>query len=127
MLDAGHSEGSGYLDSFHQDPERGSRRQYTVKGIEAETIDLMRDAARKEGMKIGSWISMRMKEAAEKALTDMQENIPDRISNMTENKPCTPEQIDYFSTGERLSRIERELVEIGRAQRIIMSRLLENI
>jgi len=44
------------------------RRQYTIKGIEDEAIELMRSAAQSEGMKIGPWVSQRMKEAAKKSL-----------------------------------------------------------
>ena len=44
------------------------KRQYTIKGIEGQTLDLMRTAARKDGMKVGAWVSMRLREAADRAL-----------------------------------------------------------
>lgn len=137
MLEAGHGESSGQVDTCSSDPERGTRRQYTVKGIENETVALMRDAAKKEGMKIGSWISARMKEAAEKALAEMPKEASDRKIQALHNRPVpdTKAMIEeiflllnsYRDTSEnRLSSIERELHEITSAQRTIMSQIISN-
>lgn len=43
--------------------------QYTIKGIERKSVELMRDAAKQEGMKIGVWVSRRLREAAEDSLS----------------------------------------------------------
>lgn len=50
-----------------------SRRQYTLKGVESDAIELMRQAANVQGMKIGHWVSDRIKEAAIKALKDVEQ------------------------------------------------------
>ncbi|MEE8610003.1 MAG: hypothetical protein V3V60_09105 [Sphingomonas aquatilis] len=129
MLDAGY-EGSEFLIP-ESSSDRPERRQYTLKGVEAETIQLMRDAAGKEGMKIGSWVSLRMKEAAEKALA----HSTDRSLQITKPpSPDTPDEIVQhlcFSINlqreeaeKRFEKMERELHEIANVQRTILTKLL---
>jgi len=126
MLDAGRGGGSDCVNGFDQEPERSDRRQYTLKGIEAETIQLMREAAKKEGMKIGSWVSIRMKEVAERALASdggiaYLEKVAaeSRVMNSSQNQ-ATPSA----ATDARLSLIEQELRELAVGQRAIMANLL---
>lgn len=52
------------------DTSSDDKLQYTIKGIERRSIELMRDAARGEGMKIGAWVSKRLKEAAVASLSE---------------------------------------------------------
>jgi hypothetical protein len=61
--------GEGGVGSDGYEPEP-VKRQYTVKGIDNSTVVLMRNAAQKEGMKIGAWVSLRMREAALRALSE---------------------------------------------------------
>lgn len=129
MLDAGRGGGSENVDSCdHVQP--GSRRQYTLKGVEAEVLDLMRNAARKEGMKIGSWVSLRMKEAAQRALeaetarnervrTDEHQSVPLLVEKLYEAFALYRRESD-----ERLARIESEILDINSSQRAIMVNLL---
>lgn len=58
------------LEDDVQSPEE--RLQYTIKGIERRSVDLMRHAAKRDGMKIGAWVSKRMREAAEASLSEGQ-------------------------------------------------------
>jgi uncharacterized protein (DUF1778 family) len=46
------------------------RAQYTLKGVTAETLDLMRKAAAHEGMKIGEWADKAIRHAAEASLAN---------------------------------------------------------
>ena len=85
-----------------------TRQQYTLKGVDPEAIELMRTAARHEGMKIGAWVSARLKEAANRSLQlgDISVEI-------------------ILPTDDRLQKIENELAEIARIQRTIMAAMLE--
>lgn len=49
-------------------PKPVARQSGTLEEVERLTIQLMRDAADKPGMKIGDWVSQRMKDAADQAL-----------------------------------------------------------
>lgn len=105
--------GPGTDTAVSDSSERRDRSsQYTIKGIDPESVDMMRTAARRDGMKIGAWVSARMKEAATRSLSDV-----------------VVERGAYALLGNesdsRLARIEQELAEIARAQRIIMARMLE--
>lgn len=108
---------------------RSSKRQYTLKGVEDETINLMRVAASKEGMKIGSWVSLRVKEAAERALADSPVNSVSSISNPDSpgdliSELCNVINAQREESEARFSRLERELHEITSGQRAIMAGLL---
>jgi len=131
MFDAGHS-GS---DCVNSEPysDRPSKKQYTLKGVEEDTIRLMRDAASREGMKIGSWVSLRMREAAEKALELNKER---GTSHSRISAPDDPSELIYQlclvinsqreEAEARFTKLERELHEITSGQRSILSSLLTN-
>jgi hypothetical protein len=128
------------FDVDHEDPgcvspepnnEPPARQQYTLKGVEADTIRLMRDAAGKEGMKIGSWVSLRMKEAAEKALNvralNSQKNEPLAAPEYTSevaHQICILINAQREEADARFLKVERELHEIAVVQRTILTRLL---
>jgi hypothetical protein len=134
MFDAGHGGGSECVSSHEPNPERNPRRQYTLKGVEEQAISLMRDAAKKEGMKIGSWVSLRLKEAATKSLhgTDAA------VSQSTFSTPASSRQEEVLieiarlistiqhQSESRFIEIERELHEITRSQRTILSGIVDN-
>jgi hypothetical protein len=92
--------------------------QYTLKGIEQETVTLMRDAAQQEGMKIGAWVSTRMKEAAMRALGSPE-------VDAGRNHALASTHQSSSETEERLRRIEEEIFEITKAQRAILTNLVE--
>lgn len=130
MFDPEHGGGSEYADASERASQPSDRRQYTLKGVEAETLELMRDAARKEGMKIGSWVSVRMREAAQRALeaetarnelvrADEHESVPLLVEKLYEAFASYKQNSE-----ERLARMERELHEITSGQRAIMTSLL---
>lgn len=134
--DAGGSDVGTFESGDGRTPER---RQYTLKGVEADTIRLMRYAANKEGMKIGSWVSLRMREAAERALADSVERASGTRQSVP--KPQLPDDSDlavafeHFASlweaqlaasNERFVKLERELHELTSGQRTIMSALLAN-
>jgi hypothetical protein len=101
-----------------------TKRQYTLKGVEIETIDLMRSAAKKEGMKVGAWVSARLREAARKALgedkgADEFAEIRDQIRKVEENQILEREDLR-----ENLRAIQDELRGVLRTQNSIMSKIL---
>ncbi len=101
------------------------RRQYTIKGIENETVDRMRTAARKQGMRVGAWVSTRLREAADRALqgeestskTEMVE-LRDHIRRIEESQK---------EESQRLRAIQDELSGMIRAQHTIMTRILGEV
>lgn len=111
------------VSGLHDNPDNGSAatRQYTIKGIDAETLERMRLAARKQGMKVGAWLSARIREAADQAIAEegtareqlatLREHIA-RIEKNQEQEQC------------RLVVIQTELSELMRAQHSMMSQLL---
>ena len=117
--------------------DRPARRQYTLKGVEEDTIKLMRHAANKEGMKIGSWVSIRMKEAAERALYSESENLiygkalASDAGSIIDSKDAEGlgrviiSLKSYIEDSDsRISRMEREIHELTSVQRSILSTLL---
>jgi hypothetical protein len=95
-------------------------QQATFKGLDTEALTLTRTAARAEGMKLGPWISMHLREAAEKSLslnngvqvlhsesTDIQ-----KIREMTENHEIL------------IRKILSELSVVSSAQTVIMTKML---
>jgi hypothetical protein len=136
MFDAG-NDCDSRVSAFDPAEERPIRRQYTLKGVEADTIRLMRDAASKEGMKIGSWVSLRMKEAAEKALSknraDASNSDPKELGPVSEVSSDLAAIMHHFSmvldeqkqaAERRFLKVEKELHEITSIQRTILSALL---
>lgn len=134
MLDSGRECEFDGASAYEPADDRPSRRQYTLKGVEADTIRLMRDAATKEGMKIGSWVSLRMREAAERALSRSEEAVVDQPSlgdhvSQTElaeafQHIATVWEAQLAASNERFVKLEQELHEITSGQRTIMSALL---
>ena len=106
------------------------RRQYTIKGIENDAIELMRDAARKDGMKIGAWISCRMKEAAFKSLgatSDLRRSGHSMVRGPASSLEAEVLAASLQEFDQRLRQIEAELHQITKSQRTIMARMLENV
>ena len=141
MFDAGVNCGSG-VSASEPSEDRSARRQYTLKGVEVEAIRLMREAAHKEGMKIGSWVSLRMREAAERALSRdssiarHQPSLPAPHSDggfgpyeeagLTELLQDVVRALDQCreSSEQRFLHLERELHELTASQRTILTVLV---
>lgn len=97
------------------------RRQYTIKGIESETVSLIGSAARHEGMKVGAWVSARLREAARNALKDPTDTVNDMAALVSYVQRLEErQQIEQ----ERLKAIQAGLAEVIRAQHSIMTRIL---
>jgi hypothetical protein len=104
------------------------RQQYTIKGVDTDTLQMVRNAADHEGMKISSWISKRMKEAAERSLTAQSGKIEEAGSGR--NFISTDAQADQLaefmeSVEGRLRDVERDLHQLMRVQRSLMAQLME--
>lgn len=92
-----------------------ARQQYTLKGIEPQTLDLVRDAAEFEGMRINSWVSTRMKEAAQRSLgLDMQIISGSMIKDDFSLADFVKE------TESRLRELERDIHNVLRVQRSML-------
>ncbi len=118
MLDAGRG-GADCSSPFDFEPDRSPKRQYTLKGVEAEAIELMRDAARTEGMKIGSWVSLRMREAAEKALNQKST----RLNAQQQGAIVSQEEL-VRELSARVSSLEQEIRELTKTQMAVMARII---
>ena len=115
---------------------RGAKRQYTVKGIDTDTVELMRAAAKVDGMKISSWISSRMKEAAERSLSTGAEVVDATHLCATEadtgySYASLAEAIEAFrayqiASEERLRKIEKEIHLITSSQMKILTKIISD-
>lgn len=129
MLDAEHSGSSSSVSDSSAGSAGSERRQYTLKGIEADAIRLMRAAADKDGMKIGTWVSARIKEAAALSLTEEQvqgrRRLAGRSHSSERDRLSAPLSKDVCFSDDRLAALEAELKDIAAAQRAIMTFLLQ--
>jgi len=129
MLDTAQNTGSSYTQDNESTGEVDQKkRQYTVKGVDDDTVVLMREAARKEGMKIGAWISTRMKEAATRSLRQ-ERDLPNSNCDGVTTSPQLEAAVNmlseqYAQYDARLDLIQKELHEITRSQRTIMEKML---
>lgn len=112
------------------------KRQYTLKGVESEAIELVRSAATKDGMKIGAWVSKRLRQAAEESLCPVS---PTSEQDPMSRRERTRNSLGYTASGHtstsdteilisgltsRIAMLEDELKEQARTQRIILTRLV---
>ena len=117
------------------DDTRASRRQYTLKGVEQEAIELMRLAADAQGMKIGHWVSDRLKEAAKRALVDAdrQRDVLRRIVGDAEGQDYALQEfpretsVDNAALLERVQRLELEVRDLTRSQRDLLNLVLAKV
>ena len=99
-----------------------SKTQYTVKGIQKTTVEAVREAARKEGMKINSWVSVRLREAADRSLHDTASIMPD-IGELSKAVDDVRMSIEQYKMS--VASIQQELHEITKFQRTLMTVLME--
>jgi hypothetical protein len=98
------------------------KQQYTIKGIETETVELMRSAAKKQGMKVGAWVSTRLRDAARKALADESETSGEELAQLRDYILRIENNQQEERT--RLREIQDELNGMLRTQNAIMSRII---
>jgi hypothetical protein len=105
-------------------PNNGpDKKPYTIKSIDTVTIDMMREAAQREGMKISAWVSNRLREAAVRSLDgDIDSAI--NISSMGD----TMNEILLMQRREELKwdAIEERMSEISKAQMAIMTKFISS-
>jgi uncharacterized protein (UPF0335 family) len=127
-------ERTGQHTSYsNEEIERVERRQYTLKGVEQEALDLMRQAADAQGMKIGHWVSDRIKEAAKKALVENEKQVgflrnivgdPDDNSSLR-TLALSSSSMSGSELEERVRRMELEIQDLMRQQRDIFALLAQ--
>ncbi|MEG3088015.1 hypothetical protein [Sphingomonas sp. PB4P5] len=82
------------------DVARSDSRQWTLKGLAPETVEVSRDAAKRSGMKLNAWVSRALSQAATGA----------------NNQPANGDSSANSREGdETIQRIQEELVRL-RAQ-----------
>ncbi len=112
-------------NQLHADAEEGGaeqRLQYTIKGIEKRSVDLMRTAAKRDGMKIGAWISMRMREAAEASLKDGE---PSYLVNSASRSMAETNGPDVSAIVlERIEALHQEIDRLRQNQDLLISGLI---
>ncbi|MBX7526628.1 hypothetical protein [Qipengyuania vesicularis] len=123
------SEGAVQNNAKGSANRKGERRQYTLKGVEQEAVDLMRLAADAKGMKIGHWVSDRIKDAAKKALTEneKQRELLQGVVGEERDTSCL-RTLSFSESGmspaemeERLRRVELEIQDLLKQQRDIFA------
>jgi len=77
------------------DSERESR-QWTLKGLAPETVEVTRDAARRSGMKLNSFVSLALERAASE------------VTSGKASKPAEPEPDDLHAIKEELAKIRAQ-------------------
>lgn len=123
MLDYSRQDSNASSETDSAGPDR-ERTQYTVKGIDRGTVDLMREAARKDGMKIGAWVSAKLREAAHRSFGEGSSDadpsaLLDQMAKL---------MLDYQEqSDQRLRKIENELLEITSGQRTIMNKVISRL
>lgn len=114
---------NGGNDSVNNSISGASKVQYTVKGIQRQTVEAMREAANREGMKIGSWVSVRLREAAERSLSASEDfgavNLAELHEAIHEMKALVSQ---YTLVSEE---IQKEISDLGKFQRSMMTLLIE--
>jgi hypothetical protein len=115
------------FDSTILEPEsKGSNevphKQWTIKNIEEEVVDKARDAAKKNGMKISSWVSARLRQAAETDLAEPKLGGDDN-KLVLELKQMVQSIADFQST--RITQIENDLNSVLKAQHSMLAAFLD--
>lgn len=117
------SQSQGEASADHRDSgyeaSSEAKLQYTIKGIEKRSVDLMRSAAKVEGMKIGAWVSKRLREAAEASLNDEE---PSYARTFFSNEGTGPRASDFDNFEKRSEMI---LDRLGKLESF-MQRMHEN-
>jgi hypothetical protein len=95
------------------------KRQYTIKGIDAHTVDMVRSAAQKEGMKVGAWVSSRIEEAASRALSG-----EDKIDVSDLKKAVEVIGLKQAEELDKIRSMHATLVDIVMTQNKMMSKMI---
>lgn len=121
-------------DRSGADDLRGEEKlQYTLKGVEKRSLDLMRSAAQADGMKIGAWVSKRMREAAEASLassvvssaTNIGLKSPDFRKSLVRSGSADSSSLERMVSvlEARLRIIQGDLDNLRETQYIILSKI----
>jgi hypothetical protein len=103
MLDSrSQGEASADFRDSGYDSSNEEKLQYTIKGIEKRSVDLMRSAAKVEGMKIGAWVSRRLREAAEASLNDEEPAYSRTFFSQEMNNPRSVDLEDFVKKSEMI-------------------------
>ncbi|MDP4575589.1 hypothetical protein Q9K02_10615 [Qipengyuania sp. G39] len=114
--------GANAMTNFpHTDEPRNEDRaeeklQYTIKGIERRSVDLMRSAAKQDGMKIGAWVSRRMREAAQASLDGRDSSYSKDITSASHDS--SKELLDAIRA------LSQEIEAVKENQRLLISGLI---
>lgn len=97
-------------------------KSWTIRKIDAETIEKTKRAAGKSGMKIGAWVDSRLREAANSTLSANQNNgLSEELNQIVEALDSN----QSHSILERLTKIESDFVQIIKGQHSILLTLQE--
>jgi len=92
-----------HVDDQEIDCEKvGTIRQWTIKGLNSQTVDVSREAAKRSGMKINAWISQALETAAAEILPDSADG---------EDSDDAP-MIDSHGQESAVQHLQRELARL---------------
>lgn len=108
------------IDEPNDSRTADERLQYTIKGIERRSVELMRSAAKQDGMKIGVWVSRRMREAAEASLDGRAPSYAsqEEPADAHVGEPASKEVLDALRT------LQREIEAIRENQKLLIAGLI---
>ena len=88
-------------------------KSWTIRKVDAKTIEKTKQAAGKSGMKIGAWVDQQLKQAADKSLTvgpsnPLTQDISNLANKIHEKRHSLPE--------DWVSRIESDIAQLIKGQ-----------
>ncbi len=106
----------------HHECGEESAKTWTVRKIDAETIEKTKAAAQKSGMKIGAWVDAELKRAATRSLNSL------KPAGLSDEFYGIAERIDLVANetnAEKLRKLENDMSQLFKGQHNIMILLQE--
>jgi hypothetical protein len=95
-------------------------QQVTYKGVERDALSLTKAAARSQGMKLGPWVSMHLREAAERSLAAGDNKHIFGLGHSDMQKYQEQSELQQVMLGQILDEVRL----LSRTQTAIMTKLL---
>jgi hypothetical protein len=109
----------GPTKSNSEDQSAVNGKTWTIRRVNSETIDLVKEAAGSEGMKIGAWVDNQLKKAAAESLNGGRSVLAEEVSSLA--KQANIEIIREQS--ERLQTLESGLAKVLQGQHSLFTLL----
>lgn len=108
---------NGVCDSQEGKDLHSKERTWTIRRVQADTIDLVKEAADSEGMKIGAWVDHQLRQAASNALGGGGNHLVQDLSRLS----LRAEDEYAKLRDERIESLEKGLDQVLKGQHLIMT------